>query len=238
MIKRLVSALCAVSMIFVLLCGAAGQTVYTPKVFMYHLIEEEPFSQYESLFVRPADFEAQIIFMKEKNYNFLFAEEYAKTATPSVILTFDDGYEDNYTEMFPILQKHQVKATIFVVSDYIGHPGYLNDEQLREMSESGLVSIQSHTKSHKDLTKISEADIRTEFRYSKYMIGRITGRPVSAVSFPEGQYTDRILKISGEYFGRSYGTRPRPAAKGVSNRAIPRQSVRRDLDWETFTQML
>ena len=71
-------------------------------------------------------------------------EDYEKP----VILTFDDGYDDNYTELFPLLQKYNAKATIFVIPKAIGTPHKMTAEQIYELSRSGLVSIQSHTYSH------------------------------------------------------------------------------------------
>ena len=84
-----------------LLCGSrtdrhsGERRQYLPVVLMYHLVEETPFTEHEELFVRPEDFEAQLRALSEAGYAFLFADEYGPTDTPSVILTFDDGYADN-----------------------------------------------------------------------------------------------------------------------------------------------
>lgn len=233
--KRFLAVICLLCLV---LTAGADQARFSPKVLMYHLVEEEPFTDYTSLFVRPSDFDMQVSLMKNQGYRFLFAEEYEKTEAPSVVITLDDGYVDNYTEMFPIIKKYGAKATIFVISDQIGKPGYLSKEQIREMSDSGLVSIQSHTKSHKDLTKMSEADIRTEFRYSKYIISQITGKPVTAVSYPEGQYTDTLLKLTKEYFNRGYSTLPRKVPRGQEMFAISRQSIVRECPIEYFAQLI
>ena len=67
-------------------------------------------------------------------------EQYEKP----VILTFDDGYDDNYTELLPLLRKYNVKATVFMIADAMGMQHKMTEEQVREMADSGLVSIQSH----------------------------------------------------------------------------------------------
>ncbi len=72
-----------------------------PKVLMYHLILETPYNANTGLFVRPSDFEDQIRCLLEAGYTFLFADEFTWLTQKSVILTFDDGYRDNYTELFP-----------------------------------------------------------------------------------------------------------------------------------------
>lgn len=68
-----------------------------------------------------------------------------------VILTFDDGYEDNYTEMLPILEEYGMKATVYVITNQIGQPGYLTWDQLRAMQVRGI-EIGSHTANHDPLT--------------------------------------------------------------------------------------
>ncbi len=70
----------------------------------------------------------------------------------SVLITFDDGYEDNYTNVLPILEKYDAKATVFLIGSYIGEKsGYLNWEQVQKMSESGHFNIESHTYNLHDL---------------------------------------------------------------------------------------
>ena len=71
-------------------------------------------------------------------------------------LTLDDGYEDNYTNLFPLLKKYQAKATISVVTGSIGQPGILTADQIREMSDSGLVEFASHTVTHPHLTSLDD----------------------------------------------------------------------------------
>lgn len=233
--KRLLAIICVVLLI---LTAASDQERFTPKVLMYHLIQDHPFTDYTSLFVRPTELNQQLNLLSQRGYRFLFAEDYEKTSTPSVILTFDDGYEDNYTEMYPILQKYHAKATIFLISDQIDRPGYLSRAQIKEMSNSGLVSFQSHTKTHRDLTKLSEADVRTEFRYSKYIISQITGKPVTVISYPQGQFTDTLTKIAGEYYKKAYSTLPRKLPRGKEMLAISRENVTRSCTLDQFKQML
>lgn len=233
--KRFLAIVCAVCLI---LTAASDQERFMPKVLMYHLIEDQPFTDYASLFVRPSDLDQQLGLLTQRGYRFLFAEDYDKTSTPSVALTFDDGYVDNYTEMYPILKKYNAKATIFLISDQIDKPGYLSRAQIKEMSGSGLVSFQSHTKTHRDLTTLSEADARTEFRYSKYIISQITGKPVTVLSYPQGQYTDTLTKIVREYFKKAYSTLPRKIPRGEEMFAISRESIVRDCTMDQFQQLL
>ncbi|MDO5088562.1 MAG: polysaccharide deacetylase family protein [Leptotrichiaceae bacterium] len=75
----------------------------------------------------------------------------------SILVTFDDGYKNNYTEAFPVLKKYNIKATIFLNTKYIGKDkDYLNWEQIKEMYNSGLVDFQMHTHSHYPIIRKTE----------------------------------------------------------------------------------
>lgn len=103
-----------------------------------------------------------------------------------VLLTFDDGYSDAYTALFPLLQKHNAKAVIFLITDKIGTPGYLTWAQIDEMQKSGWVSFGSHGVSHRRLRSLSDEEIRAELVNSKKRLEEKLGRPVTAFCYPYG----------------------------------------------------
>ena len=82
-----------------------------PIVLTYHLVSDDVFGNDDYLFVRPTEFEEQLRLLSDRGYTFLFADEWAVYGEPTVILTFDDGYTDNYTEMFPLLKKYNANAS-------------------------------------------------------------------------------------------------------------------------------
>ncbi|HOA80155.1 MAG TPA: polysaccharide deacetylase family protein, partial [Defluviitaleaceae bacterium] len=87
----------------------------------------------------------------------------ASLPSKPIILTFDDGYENNYTNAFPILKKHNMKATIFIVTSAVGELGvqypHMTWEQMKEMEYSGLITIQNHGAIHTPMDKLSRKEM-------------------------------------------------------------------------------
>ncbi len=175
-------------------------------VYMYHSVREIPVNvDAPELSVRPSEFEKQLKFFGEQRMISLFASELGRDLSKHgryVAITFDDGYEDNYTEVFPLLKKYNIKATIFMITSLIGKEGYLTADQIKEMTESGLVSVQSHTVSHEPLAlgdkEYEEVDY--EFAVSKYLLERITGAEVNAVAMPNGSFDAVVMELAKKYY--------------------------------------
>lgn len=230
------------------LSGMGGAISYTPNVpsgngraplaLMYHLILDEPYSSLESLFVRPSELESQIRALVEKGYNFVFADEYSYSDERTVIMSFDDGYIDNYTEMFPIIKKYNVKVTVFMITSYIGGADYLSRDMIKEMSESGLVSFQSHTHTHTVVTGADETKLRYEFSTSKNILEDITGREVKALCYPTGKYNSHAMSVASEYFDFAYTTESSLSTAGYDAMSLPRYRVSRGISGEYFKGIL
>lgn len=180
----------------------AGRRV---PVLMYHAISDECWGL-EGLFVSPSEMDKQLQYLEDNGYTTIWFEDlpYIDQIEKPVILTFDDGYDDNYTELFPLLKKHNAKATIFVVTSRMGTGRFMTAEQAREMSESGLVSIQSHTSSHRELKWLDAAELDAELSLSVLEVTRITGKQPFVVCYPSGKYSDLAVEKVEEYF--TFGT--------------------------------
>lgn len=114
-----------------------------------------------------------------------------------VVITFDDGWADNYHQAFPLLRQRGMTATIFVVTGFVGTKGYLTWEEIREMAEAGM-DIQSHTTSHRPLGMLTEAEIRHELEDSRNILEDRLGRQVRFVSMPQGVFTPAVLHFAQE----------------------------------------
>ena len=211
---------------------------HSPVCFMYHSVKEDPSTSLENLFLRPSEFESQVTTMINAGCTFLFADEFNYTSTKSVILTFDDGYEDNYTDMFPILKKYNAKATIFIITGYVNSPGYLRDWQIKEMAASGLVRFSSHTVSHPRLTSLSEETLRYELTASKEYLKGLTGVEPKSICYPTGAISEYVAAISEEYYKFGYTTVSSGNTYGCDPMQIPRVRVTRGMGGASIARYL
>ncbi len=216
-----------------------SESGYLPKALMYHLVLEEPYNYNVGLFVRPSDLEAQIEALLDAGYVFLFADEYGKTKEKSVVLTFDDGYTDNCTELLPILKKYNVKATVYIIGDLVGnHHEYLTYDQIREMADSGLVQFGCHTMSHPDLTTLTDEQIREEYQRCKDLIKSLTDQDCRSIAYPYGYYDARVTAITKEYFDYAYNSGYYAPAEDDINYYIARYYVKRGITGQGLMDML
>lgn len=125
-------------------------------VLMYHAVGDDCWGE-ESLFVKPEELEKQLQYLSENGYETIFFEDlsHIEQYEKPVLLTFDDGYDDNAETLLPLLRKHGMKATIFLIAGDVGKPHKLTRAQLTELVQSGLVSIQSHGWSHRNMAALS-----------------------------------------------------------------------------------
>ena len=154
--------------------------------------------------VTPEEFEKQLQYIKE-NYKVISLEEAVeyiqtdiKKISGSIVITFDDGYSDNYRYAYPLLNKHNFPATIFLVSDFINDKEgkYLSQSQIHEM-KSNNISFGSHTVSHRILTGLRNEEIIREIRGSKDILESQLGQKINSFAYPVGtmvDFNDEIIK--------------------------------------------
>ena len=98
----------------------------------------------EYFFLTPEEFRQQLDYLQQQGYTTITMLEFMKAKKGKlelpdkpIILTFDDGYEDNYTTMLPMLEERGMKAVVYMVTNDIGRPNYLSWDQLRDMQLLG-----------------------------------------------------------------------------------------------------
>ena len=183
-----------------LMLDTPAENVNVP-VLMYHAVSDDLWG-YWDLFVSPETMEQELLYLQENGYETIWFEDlsHVEDFEKPVILTFDDGYDDNYTELYPILQKYQAKATIFVIPRDLGKAHKMTAAQIQELAQSGLVSIQSHTWSHGNLSCMDEPTLIAEMERSRDAITALTGSEPFVVCYPEGTRSELSVAVARRYY--------------------------------------
>ena len=169
---------------------------YVVPVLMYHNIDDN--ATLSKLSVSPQSFRAQMGFLKRHNYNVVSLEElsdlikHGKVPYRTIAITFDDGYENNYMNAFPVLKEFGLEATIFISPALIGEEGYSTWEELIDMAESGLIAIGSHSMTHAYLPDLPQQKLDMEIFDSKRSIESHIRKDVLAFSYPAGGFNDYV----------------------------------------------
>ena len=152
------------------------------------------------LSVTPTDFQAQMSWLAANDYHPVLLEDLrayflAGRSLPArpVVLTFDDGYADFYQTAFPILRRLGFKAVAYLVPGFFGRPGYVDQEQVRQLDASGMVEIASHTVNHLDLTKVDASALNVQLQASKASLEQLLGHPVLHFCYPSGRFDRRVV---------------------------------------------
>ena len=170
-------------------------------VLNYHKIANE----HKSLSVTLDDFEQHMKWLQEYGFTCItpgqlydFVANGAELPEKPVLITFDDGYKDNYTNAFPIMKKYGMKGTIFVVTGFLGvYDNYLTWDQAKELLDAGF-NIESHTYSHKSMTEASDEDITKELVKSRQTIKEKLGIDSDFMAYPTGTYNLHIAELVKE----------------------------------------
>jgi peptidoglycan/xylan/chitin deacetylase (PgdA/CDA1 family) len=114
---------------------------------------------------------------------------------PSVAITFDDGCETDLTVGVPALERFGFSAKFYIVSGWIGRPGYLSGTQLRELSDRGF-EVGCHSRTHANLSTLDAAGLYEEVAVAKAEIEEIVGRKVEDFSCPGGFWSQRVARVA------------------------------------------
>ncbi|OON99951.1 MAG: hypothetical protein ATN35_10005 [Epulopiscium sp. Nele67-Bin004] len=173
-------------------------------VLMYHDFKDEVPEDEQSVTVSTELFEAHIKTLLAWGYHpITFTDLYnylngnGRLPYNPVIITADDGYLSNYTIAYPILKQYNVPATYFVSTAYVGVDTYMEHftwEQAKEMEDSGLITIQSHTHTHALLNELSYPHLFYQVNYSFELIEQHLGeRDIRVLSYPMFRYDNYTI---------------------------------------------
>ena len=171
---------------------------------MYHRVHAAPPASQRQLTVHPVDFARQMRWLKRHGYRAITQRELydalfrGKRLGPKpILITFDDGYSDVFHKALPVLKRHGMRATAYVISGRTlrSDTVFLTWHLLRALERDG-VEIGSHTVGHRDLTSLSDGDARRELVHSRRAFERRLGHPVRWLAYPFGRYDSRIERLA------------------------------------------
>lgn len=164
-------------------------------ILAYHQISSVP----EAYSLDPEQFEEQLQYLRSHGYTAisladLFAARNGVRPLPPqpVIITFDDGYDDNYLTALPLMQKYGMRGTVFMIAGQVGQPGYLTWEQLTGLQAAGI-EIGSHTYSHVALSELNQDRLLNELVRSRQVLASNLAAPVAFLAYPFGQYNPETV---------------------------------------------
>jgi len=183
-----------------------------PIIYYHRIVERLDEAGKHGIYVTAEQFDKHLSYLKKCGYKTISLEEALEikricSEGKYVIISFDDGYEDNYRLAFPILKKYGFKAIIFLVAglEYNSWDLKSNEPKLKMMNKQQILEMQdygiefgSHTLSHSDLTKISYEEAKKELAESKKILEEELGREIKSFAFPYGNCNEEVKKIARE----------------------------------------
>ncbi|HEU4514605.1 MAG TPA: polysaccharide deacetylase family protein [Nocardioidaceae bacterium] len=220
-------------------------------VFMYHSVTDHPVDATRSLSVSPRLLAEQLAALADLGFtgvsfsrlrDALVRDEHLPDRT--VVLTFDDGYDDFHGAALPLLERHGFSATVFVTTGWVRDAGRhaagrplartLSWSQVAEAAAAG-VEIGAHSHSHPELDQLPQRALQDELRTSKALLEDRLDGAVRSLAYPYG-YSSRRVRAAAAAVGYD-------AAAAVANAvarddadpfAVPRLTVRRSMTAETL----
>ena len=188
-----------------------------PRILMYHMVSEaRADGAFNKLRVAPKNFEAQLRVLRDGGWHFAFIsalEQPQSLPAKTVIITFDDGYEDNLLNADPLLERYGACATLYLVEDRFDRDWStskkahhdsgelmrepkLSDGQVKTLLASGRWELGGHTRTHANLARLDEAGCREEIVDARGSLATRFGVPLKSFAYPFGIYGARDVVVA------------------------------------------
>lgn len=191
-------------------------------ILMYHrLVLSSDVDSQNIIHLSKEKFEEQLMYLKKNKFETITFADLKNISLSErkkrkyIILTFDDGYEDNYSILYPLLKKYNMKAVIYLVSninynkwdvDELGEKklNLLSREQILEMNSSGLIEFGGHTANHVKLDILSKDEQLNEIKENKVFLEEMLGKKLISFAYPYGRFNNEskgLVKDLGYEYG-------------------------------------
>mgnify|MGYP006105903715 CR=1 FL=1 len=172
----------------------------------------------------------------QKDLTIASLHEWKNNNIGDIALTFDDGLSSDYEFVYPILCEMNLKATFFIVTDFVGKSGYLSWENIMEMSNSGM-EIASHSSSHRYMTNLKITDVRDELENSKMKIEENIGKEVCSFAYPYGDCSEQLNKLVIEA-GYNNICNSKPGLNHLNSKILYRNSIHSNIATTEINRVL
>lgn len=174
---------------------------------MYHHVRPIDFRRSDSftsdLTLPPPEFERQLRYLRDRGFHAATMAELSehlqgrkRLPERSVVLTFDDGYMDNYLYAFPALARQGFSGTFYIITGLVGMPGYMNWPHLRELLAGGM-EIGAHSQTHPDLAAwLDQRQREREIFDSKLALEKALGVRVQSFSYSSGSFNPQVVEVT------------------------------------------
>ncbi len=214
----------------------------------YHKVVREGEPRPDFYTIRAEQLERQLELLGRSGFKPLFPQKLLQRrerSQRSYVLSFDDGTQDHYDVVMPVLARYRQKAIFFVPTSKLDRAGYLRTETVRKMSREGH-TIGSHSHEHRRLDWMVEEDIRVQLQLSHKILSEITGMPPIIFAPPGGYITPRVRQLAVETGLRvirtmKWGYNPDPDFASLDcipvNRHLTEMEFRRILEFQSMAMI-
>lgn len=171
-------------------------------ILMYHSISDD--DPNNSLLVPLDMFEEQIKWLEDNGFTSILLDDLMEAMCTGnipkrpVVITFDDGYVDNYTDAYQILKRHRMKATFFIITNNVDKDSsYMSSDMLKEMKSTGM-AIENHTSNHLELDKLSKEDQISSIKDGQDFLKNVIGSDGKFLCYPVGRYDRNTIETVEE----------------------------------------
>lgn len=170
------------------------------RAVVYHTISAPETPLPSALEVSRENFDAHLKWLASRRervaslHQFLSVSEQKKL----IAITFDDGYRENLTVALPLLEKYRLPVTLFIVTGFIGRENYLSADEIKFLAKHQLVTIGSHSHTHRYMSSLSQREARCELTESKTILEDITNQKIDLFAYPYGDCDETTERLSAE----------------------------------------
>ncbi len=173
-------------------------------VLMYHHVEpldEAARKGQNSLAVDPKIFDSQMAYLVSSGYRTISVDEFVSAMFSKqrlgkvVVVTLDDGYEDAYTNAYPILSKYNIKGNLMIPTGLLGNPDYMSWDELKRMIDTGFIFAYDHTWSHANVAGLPPDKAKNEILLAKTQLQEHLGINPNIFAYPYGTESQGVVNI-------------------------------------------